>query len=74
MRTLLDHVRAYECLPETPSEIEESLDAQKREFFPLSLFGKAQGWNRCFGRDYLTWENLEQLIAPNSSRYDVSSH
>jgi hypothetical protein len=38
----LDHVRDYKCLIETPSELEESLDAQKRESFPLSLFGKAQ--------------------------------
>jgi hypothetical protein len=41
----LDHVRDYKCLIETPSELEESLDAQKRESFPLSLFGKAQDWH-----------------------------
>jgi hypothetical protein len=41
----LDHVRDYECLIETPSEIEESLDARKRESFPLSLSGKAWDWH-----------------------------
>jgi hypothetical protein len=36
----LDCVRDYECLIQTPNEIEESSDTRKRESFPLSLSGK----------------------------------
>jgi hypothetical protein len=40
-----DHARDYECLIETPSEIEESSDARKMESFPLSLSGEAREWH-----------------------------
>jgi hypothetical protein len=62
-----------ECLIETPSEIEESLDAQKRESFPLLLSGEAWDWHFVLLETTSLGKIWEQLTTPNSSQYDVSS-
>jgi hypothetical protein len=59
----LDHVRDYDCMIETPSEIEESLDAQKKGIFPAILLLGSTGSTLLFTMCHLIEDKDSQSRA-----------